>query len=255
MSYPWNAGDQLNAADLNAIAPALIKNFVAGGTINASSTPQAVYVKAADGKVYVADAGADESTYKFIGYVGGGQSVTASQAVNVTLRGYLAGFTGLTQNAYYYLGTSGAVSTTPNSTRPKRVAFAVSTTAIIIIFGQNIRAISDSTLSGSTTVNNTIALGFRPKLIVGVCEGGSGAGNPNTGTHSSFNANELAQQCVIPSGSSAGLYTDRIGVELDNSNNPQTVTVGSFTETGFTITYTKSGSTVGATVTAIAYGE
>lgn len=254
--YSWSSGDQLNASDLSAIATSNLKTFTAGGTINASSTPKAVYLKASDGKVYVADASADESTYKFIGYVANGQNLTAGQTAVVTIAGYVSGFTGLTQNAYYYLGASGAISTTPDSTRPKRCAFAVSTTAIFIVFGQNIRTFSDSLAAGFSNTTHTITVGFRARLVTGTCEGGSGGGT--TGTTSYFSANELSQLCTIVRGH-IGIqsFSDRIGVESDANPTDFQINMNNFTETGFDIVYNRAGSiwSTGGSVQAIAYGE
>jgi hypothetical protein len=250
-SFPWRFiyGNGAFITGLNTSRA--VQAFTAGATINASTTPQAVYVKASDGKVYPADVGADESTYKFIGFVGDGQNVSANASVNVTISGYLAGFSSLTQNASYYLNSSGAVSTTPDTTRPLRVAFAVSTTAIILISGQRIRYITD-TYSGTAGATHTITCGFRPRLVVGVAKDGSG-------THAGygqFQTNELAQMSIVAENGIPTLYTDRIGEMWDASaSSYKTITTGSFTDTGFSATYPASTSSVSATVSFIIYGE
>src|SRR5947208_549156 len=64
-----------------------------------------------------------------------------------------------------------------------------------IVRATAISGFTNPSAAGTTTVNNVVTIGFRPKLIVGNCEGGNGGGT--TGTSSFFSANELAQQCLI----------------------------------------------------------
>jgi len=249
-SFPWRNiyGNGANITGLNTSRA--VQSFTAGGTINASTTPQAVYVKSADGKVYVADVGADESAYKFIGFVGDGQNVSANASVNVTIGGYLAGFSSLTQDGYYYLNSSGAISTTPDTTRPLRVGFAVSTTAIIVVFGQRIRYVTDS-YSGTAGATHTITCGFRPRLVVGLVNGTN-----STTAISQFQANELSSVSSQIEGNAPKIYTGQIGEMYDTSAVAyRLVTLGSFTDTGFSATYSASTGSCTASVEFIIYGE
>jgi len=171
---------QMQSQTATASAPASTKvSLTAGETINASSTPQAVYIKASDSKVWLADTDADESTFKFIGFVGGSQNVSADAAVAVTVSGVVTGFTGLTTGNYMYLSaTAGTLGTTPVASQGLEVALAVSTTSVLIIpSGLRMASISASRATAGTT---TVTVGFRPRLMVGVVKtGGTNDGDPD----------------------------------------------------------------------------
>lgn len=172
-------GDGANITGLNVVR--ITDSFTAGEAINASTTPQAVYMKASDGKVYKTIATGDESTYKFIGFVEDGQNVNINDPVVVTLQGIVDGFSSLTINGIYYLSdlTAGAITSTAPTDRPYSIGIALTTTDLLIVKGQKIRTGADSrNRSDSGSAGNediTITLGYRPKILrVAITATGSG---------------------------------------------------------------------------------
>lgn len=145
-------------------------SFTAGEAIDASTTPQTVYLKASDGKVYKTDSDADESTFKFLGIVGNSQNVALDGTALVQTSGVVAGFTGLTAGDRQYISaTAGALTTTPVNNQSVEIAVAVSTTEVLIVpstQGSRHFVGSDSVASGSGDVTNTQTIGFRPQTII-----------------------------------------------------------------------------------------
>lgn len=145
----------------------LTKVFTFGENVDGTTTPQALYLKASDSKVWKTVDSGTESTYKFIGFTR--DNVAANATGNVITDGEVAGFTGLTSDSDYLLNGTGTISLTAGSNVFK-VARASSTTTIRIERGVKMMSginAGDFTAAGSGTNNNdaTIDLGFRPKII------------------------------------------------------------------------------------------
>lgn len=162
LMYDGAAFQMVSASPLGGANLIEIGTF--GETIDGTTTPVLVYLKVADGKFYKADADATESTYKTKGFAinSGGDTDTAV----VVAGGLLGGFAGLTPNADQFVGgTAGETTETPGTNRHK-IGVAWSATQILIDMGVKMMA-GVSTLSTTAAGNNddTIVLGFRPKLI------------------------------------------------------------------------------------------
>lgn len=189
-----------------------LTSFTAGETIDASTTPQAVYFNPGDGRVYNTVASAVSTTFQFIGFVLPGQNVSAGTALNVKTSGVVTGFTGLTAGSNYFLVNSiaGRISKTPG-TITYRVARAVSTTAVIIDKGPK-RYIGTTTFSATATT--TITLGFRPTKvnIVGTLNGVDKANGYNIYSTGVWSANGGNQAIYM------GLITTNIHHALDNAD-------------------------------------
>ncbi len=245
--FPFSAGDRLDAADLNLVAEVNRVQLTAGESIDASSVPQTAYLKASDGKVYLGDTDADESTFKFIGFVGQSQNVSADANVVVTTGGVLGGFSGLTAGDRQYLSaTGGSLGTVPISNQGIEVGIAVSTTEIYIITrGLKVFQGSDTIASGLGDVEQTVTCGFRPRII-----------------HYQLEANDSNEQArawgVWTEGTTFGFQTEGTGNPVVTSK-PLTdtftdgrmdITFVNVTATGFGINYDRQAATwtSGATV-------
>lgn len=235
----WNSGDQLNATDLNANFTELLKartlTLTAGEAIDASTTPQCIYVKASDGKVYKTDADADESSYRFIGFVSGGQNVSINDSVRVVVQGLVEGFTGLTQNSFYFISaTAGAITATQPSARAVRIGLAISTTQLFILTASmKVASFSDSLGAGTgTDVTHTVTTGFRLVAAFGISDsfatGGMWFAN-RYGTNYSYGYESSSYM--------ASYYTDKIAVNLDADYNVRGVILQNITDTTFDLVY------------------
>jgi hypothetical protein len=150
-----------------------VKVYTFGEAIDGTTTPQACYLAAADGKVYKTDANdaSKEKTFKFIGFTRENVSMNATGEVIET--GEVDGFSGLTTNSDLYLSdTAGAISHTPSTTNYYKIARATSATTLIIekdikiaLIDSNAVRTAESGTSGTTTGSFTVATPCRARLI------------------------------------------------------------------------------------------
>lgn len=153
--------------------------FTTGEAVDGSTTPQVVCIKASDGLLYKADA--NNATLNLaIGFVNTNALITTTPTLVTS--GFIGGFTGLTQNATYYVSdTAGSISTTQSTTCAIPVGKAVSTTTLQINLGKRVATGSiahGSAAAGTQDVTTTI--GFRPtKVTLGVQ--GAVTGSTSTG--------------------------------------------------------------------------
>lgn len=140
------------------------QSFTFGEDIDGTTTPVAVYLKAADSKVYKTDSTSTESTFKFVGFTKV-STVTNASGLVIT-GGTVTGFTGLTSDSSYYLtNTPGTISTTAG-TNVYEIATAISTTSLLIKLGTKIAIGTNSYVTTTSgTQNDVITTGFKPKLI------------------------------------------------------------------------------------------
>jgi len=142
-----------------------LKTGTFGETIDGTTTPVLVYLKAADGKWYKSDADATESTYKTEGF-----AINSGNDTDIALivtGGILGGFAGMTETADQFVsGTAGERTETPGTNKHK-IGVAWSATEIKIELGNKMMA---GVLTDLDTVNNAnndqiITIGFRAKII------------------------------------------------------------------------------------------
>ena len=144
------------------------KSFTFGEAIDGTTTPQACYIKASDGKVYKADANLSlEAEYQFVGFTK--ENVALNGTGNVIIEGLVDGFSALTINQNYYASdTAGAISSTPSTTAFYKVARAITADTILIEKGAKI-IIGSVTLtnpaSAGSTADTTINVPFKAKRI------------------------------------------------------------------------------------------
>lgn len=151
----------------------------AGETIDTSSASKFVYLKASDGKIWLLDSDADESTWKFIGVVAMGTSVAANAKVRVITSGIAGGFTGLTAgDRLYPSATAGTAGTSPVTSQAVELGYAVSTTEVFIM-PRSPHIISGSDSSGTSTSDETrtVTIGFRPRAIFYLVRQSNAAGD------------------------------------------------------------------------------
>lgn len=146
-----------------------VKIYTFGEAIDGTTTPQACYLAAADGKVYKTDANdaSPEKTFKFIGFTK--ENVSMNATGEVIEAGEVTGFPGatFTINSDLHLSdTAGAISHTPSTTNHYKIARATSATSLIIEKGPKIHC-GSSTFSTAAAANNdlTLTIGFRAKKI------------------------------------------------------------------------------------------
>lgn len=141
------------------------QSYTAGESIDASTTPLAVYLNSTDGRVYKTASGAATTTFPFIGFAQYGQTKTAGQSINIQTAGVVYNFTGMTTGSVYYISTAGSVSSTAGSINYK-IGKAISPTTLLIEKGaKRLYGTIDNVVQNSQTVTTTITTGFTPSKI------------------------------------------------------------------------------------------
>ena len=221
----------------------LSKSYTAGEAIDASTTPQVVYVKNSDGKIYKTDSDADESAFSYVGFVGGAQNLSINDAAIVTYSGILGGFSGLTIGAEQYIsGTAGSTTESiPANNRGRVIGIAISATEILI-FNESLRVASGSTAvgSGAATTTNAITIGFRVRFFLSFSKG---SGSSEVSAFTGMWHDTLDQVCVGLSdkfSQNPEVTTAKLCNDLGWTDEALEITIGSITTTGFSITFTRS---------------
>lgn len=158
----------LRVVDSTDARPYYRRNYTFGEAIDGTTTPQACYLKASDGKVYKADANLSlEAEYQFIGFTK--ENISIDNTGNVIVGGVVTGFSALTINQNYYLSdTAGAISSTPSTTAAYKVCRALTATEVLIEKGPKIiigTVTCSNPASPGATADTTISVPFRAKRI------------------------------------------------------------------------------------------
>lgn len=168
--------------ELNRWVNAFERIYTAGEAIDASTTPQAVYLSSVDGKVYKASSNFTSSTFRLVGFVAKNQNVSTNADVYVTEGNgaIVSGFTALTTGDDLYVSTTGTIANSAGVV-PWKIAQAVSTTAIMIapaprkyvgVLNQTIAPAPTTAASVTTTIN----VGFKAKKITFIGNVGTASG-------------------------------------------------------------------------------
>ena len=133
----WAAGEQIEASVLNSQGEEINKNGAVkddidgGETISGATTPQASFIKEADGELYACDAN-DTARLRFDGFVI--SDTTDGNPADFRGSGIVAGFSGLTPGAKYYVQDDKTIGTSVG-TYEILVGIAISATELLIMHG------------------------------------------------------------------------------------------------------------------------
>lgn len=138
----------------------------AGATINGATLPVPVYLDAADSKYKACDANVT-AALEFVGFAI--SNSTDTNPITIQHVGVVAGFSGLTVGAKYYVQDAVGTIGTTVGTYAVYVGRAISATEILIEKEKGSRngsfTVSDVGNAGATQDSATITLGFRPRII------------------------------------------------------------------------------------------
>lgn len=208
----------------------LSKGYTTGIAGETLAVGEAVYIKAADSRLWKADTDADESTFSFVGIIVTGGN--AGDTVYYARPGDVAtGLSLLTVGSSYYLtATAGAIGTTPGS-RYADIGIALSTTTLQVRKPSFVVSGSQTASSVTTYVQTT---GFYPARIL-INAGSAGVGGQIAGVSIGDDTNK----CVIvyPSGvtGSSGYSATKAWYTKNSGSTVNSGTVSAKSATGFTL--------------------
>lgn len=189
MAEKFAIGDKLLATDANELWRGQgISELNAGETINGATLPVPIYVYT-DGEVYACDANVS-TKLDFLGFAI--SNSTDGNPIQIKNSGIVAGFSGLTVGARYYLSdTVGTISATPSTSANVLVGIAVSATQLLIIRNPKIYVGAGSSVTRGQSTSNlnaaiTITPGFKARAFeatvdIGIVNGygwGDGSARP-----------------------------------------------------------------------------
>lgn len=224
------------------------KSVTAGATIAGATLPVPVYQKDTDNEFYACD-GNDTAAMKFLGFaISNG---TDGAAMTVQFTGVVSGFSALDEGEKYYL--SDTVGTIQNTigTNEVLVGVAISTTELLIQKGR--RQARGTVASGDATGSSAITTGFRiSKLRLTVREANSGW---VSGLDAVWANGSLAGVNFLYNEASSGSDGTGLVCYQESASNRMTYDITSITDTGFTISWTETGTVDGQTILWEAEGE
>lgn len=228
-----------------------IVRYVAGENIDASVTPQAVYLKASDGKVYKSSAAtAVENCFSFIGFAIFGQNILINNTIRVQVSGQVLSFVGLTAGSDYFLAdAAGTISTTPG-TIVYKIGVANSTgTKLLLSLGQKV--VSSETDFSSTT-STTITVGFRPSKVTVFASTNFAAACVSNGGWFQNGGNNCIE--IIGTSNLSGYVSGKAWSVIESGGNSHVGVVDTITSSGFNLNNTKTGAPGTARILWIAEG-
>jgi hypothetical protein len=204
-----------------------------GETINGATIPVPVYQSKVDNELYACDAN-DNTRYKFIGFVT--SNGTNGNPAIFQGSGLVSGFTALAEGEKYYVQDAvGTIGTTPG-TQVILVGVAVSETELLIQKGP-LRAAGNTGSFGTASGSVTITTGFRPSKIRVSAQHYRNVANTMQLEFTWVNGSIFAVSYV------SQLITDnQPRLYLQDGLSYMTFSITSVTDTGFTITWTETGT-------------
>jgi hypothetical protein len=217
-----------------------IKSVTAGATITGATLPVPVYQNKTDNEFYACDAN-DTDKLKFLGFaisngVDGG-------AMTVQFNGIVSGFTGLTEGEKYYLSdTVGTIANTIG-TYEVLVGVAISETELLIQKGKR-QASGNTGALGTATGSSAVTCGFRPTKISLMARTVT-QGSPSILSFlDAVWCNGVIKAVAVNGGATTEGLVNSNAILYDGSGptNYMTFSITSVTDTGFTVTWTETGT-------------
>lgn len=226
-------------------------SVTAGATINGATLPVPVYQNKTDNEFYACDAN-DATKYKFLGFAI--SNSTDGVAISVQFSGVVSGFSALDEGEKYYVqDTVGTIGTTPG-TQEILVGVAISQTELFIQKG---RRFASGAATFSSTTTSAITLGFRPSRVrIHAVGAVSGEYSFSNGGWDVVGGNRCVYQAGNETTGTSGTTTLAwfTGIQTLSTHTNEGI-VTSITDTGFTLSNTKSNSPDSVVVYWEAEGE
>lgn len=220
----WATAASENSATINA-----------GETISGATTPAPVYIDKADNEAYLCDAN-DATKYKFVGFAT--SNGTDGNPITLQTSGIVNGFTSLDEGEKYYIqDTAGTIGTTAG-TQEILVGIAISSTQLLIQKGTLYS--SGTATTGTATGSSAVTLGFRPRKIRVCAKNAASQGYSQL----DFVWTSAATSSVSArmDGSNATIDNTLRLYQHNNASIYMTFSITSVTDTGFTLSWSESGT-------------
>lgn len=215
--------------------PSVRRTMTAGETIAGDTTPVPVYQNKTDNEFYACDAN-DDTKYKFIGF-----AVSAgidTNDIDIQFSGVVSGFTGLSEGEKYYVQDAVGTIGTSIGTHEILVGVAISETELEIYKGDQFDAGSGAL--GTASGSSVVTLGFRPKVIRVIAKSADNSVQ-FADMHLTW-ANGTIKAIARSNGGNTVTTFARLNFGTGSTAYLE-FTITSVTDTGFTLTWTETGST------------
>lgn len=228
------------------------KSMTAGATINGTTLPVPVYQNKTDNEIYACDAN-DTSAMKFLGFaISNG---TDGTSINVQFSGIVSGFTGLSEGEKYYVQDTVGTIGTSIGTQEILVGVAISETEILIQKG-TLRKAGNGGSIGTASGSLVVTTGFRPSKVKitakSIPVNSAVASLDLVWVNSAYSGLQVREDA----GGSVGINNGQLLYNPGGSSSDYiTFTITSVTDTGFTVTWTETGSFSGGYFIWEAEGE
>lgn len=213
-----------------------VQQLTAGATINGGTLPVAVYQSDSDNEFYACDAN-DTDKLKFLGFaISNG---TDGASIDVQFNGVVTGFTGLAEGEKYYVQDDSTIGTSPG-TYEVLVGIAISETALVIQKGKR-RAHGTLADLGTAGSSSAVTCGFRPSVVRMYAVSNDNNGD-NHGVMMAVWVNGTMQAVASQQISTSSYVYNAAQVHDDSTGQYMTLSIGSVTDTGFTISWSETGA-------------
>jgi len=232
-------GDGATPTSLNPFVTK-IRRLNAGATINGATLPVPVYQNTTDNEYYACD-GNDLAALKFQGFAI--TNGTDGNPMSIQFNGVVDGFTGLDEGVPYWLSdTVGTIQNTPG-TYAVQVGVAISQTQLLIRKGQVFSSGNTGSL-GTASGSTAVSCGFRPSRIrLSARSVTQGSPSIVSSMEAVWVNGAITAVAVNGGATTEGLVNSNpILYDSGNAASYMTFSITSVTNTGFTITWTETGT-------------
>jgi hypothetical protein len=242
--------DQKNALAGDGATPSATNKYitqnrqmVAGETINGATLPVPVYQNKTDNEFYACDAN-DNTRYKYIGFAT--TDGTNGNPIRVQFSGVVSGFTGLQEGEKYYVQDTVGTIGTSIGTQEILVGIAISETELLIQKGV-LRAAGNGGSLGTASGSLPVITGFRPSKISIFAKTINTAGTESSALDAFWVNGSLLGLSAAQDGGGTEVVENSVRLYRASGTTVYfTFSIGSVTDTGFTISWTLTGTWGGA---------
>lgn len=212
--------------------------LTAGATINGGTLPVPVYQNKSDNELYACD-GNDLNALKFIGFAI--SNSTNGNPINFQGSGIVTGFSGLAEGEKYYVQDAvGTIGTTPG-TYEILVGVAISETDLLIQKGRR-HFVGEIATLGTASGSEAVECGFRPSIIRFYAANGISGSEQVAFLVGLWTPGQGLKALTFHLRSSGFVSLTNSIRDPGDSDGSMALSIGSVTDSGFTLSWTEANA-------------